>query len=135
VIDIDSLGRTPLHYAASGDDEAATQAEILRGADVGLADHQGSTPLHFAAQQGSVSVAALLLANGAPVDATDQWGNTPLWHAVFNSRGEGAMIQLLADAGADFDHRNASGKSPRQLAGLIANYDVAQWVPRDTPTE
>lgn len=84
--------------------------------------------MHFAAQEGSVTVAQLLLQQHARVDQTDRFGNTPLWTAVFNSRGDGRLIDLLRQGGADPLKANHSGQTPLGLARLIANYDVAQFV-------
>jgi uncharacterized protein len=126
--DVDRAGRSPLHYAAVNDDLDAAEAELARGADVGLQDHQGMTPLHAAAQQGSVNVARVLLARGAPVDSVDQWGNTPLWRAVFNKSGDPALIQMLLDAGADPDRLNAAGNSPRGLAAKLRDLDLSTFV-------
>jgi ankyrin repeat protein len=84
-------------------------------------------PLHFAAQEISVRVATLLLDQGADVDSEDSSGNTPLSTAVFNSRGEGDMIQLLRAHGADPLKRNHYGQTPVGLARLITNYSVARW--------
>lgn len=39
------------------------------------------------------------------------------------------MIELLRQAGADPDIPNDSGQTPRGLAHLIGNYDVAQYFP------
>ncbi|WP_264201555.1 hypothetical protein [Streptomyces antimicrobicus] len=36
---------------------------------------------------------------------------------------------MLLEAGADPEHQNAKGMSPRDLADLIGNYDVADHVP------
>ena len=112
---------------------AAARRELADGADAQAVDNQGFTPLHFAAQGNAGDVASLLLAHGAAVDATDQWGDTPLWRAVFNYRGDPSMILLLRRAGANVDLTNKSGASPRSLARLIANYDVAKWVVGELP--
>ncbi|MFE4623553.1 hypothetical protein [Streptomyces mirabilis] len=53
-----------------------------------------------------------------------------MWRAVFNYRGDPAVLDVLREAGADPDRANAHGVSPRQLAGRIANYDVARHVNR-----
>jgi ankyrin repeat protein len=124
---VDRLGRSGLHYAAAGD-LAAVRAAIEAGADVSAGDSAGWTPLHFAAQAQRADIAVELLANGAVVDAVDAQGNTPLWRAVFNYRGDPAVLDALREAGADPDQANTHGVSPRQLAGRIANYDVAQHV-------
>jgi uncharacterized protein len=121
------MGRMSLHYAASDDDVEAARTALDGGADMNARDRAGFTPLHFAAQAGSIQVARLLLERGATVDPQDDFGNTPLGRAVFNSRGEGTMIQLLREHGADSMLPNKSGQTPLGLARLIANFPVAQW--------
>ncbi|MET7519560.1 ankyrin repeat domain-containing protein [Streptomyces sp. NPDC005480] len=105
-------------------------AEALAGgAELGLADKAGMTPLHFAAQSQSAFAAELLLAAGATVDVGECNGNTALFDAVFNYRGDPATLRVLLAAGADPERQNAKGVSPRGLADLIGNYDVAVHVP------
>lgn len=124
---IDRYGRTPLHYAALASDAEGVRTLLKDGADPDAPDDNGWTPLHFAAQAGSVPVAEALLSAAADVDPRDSNGNTPLSTAVFNSRGEGALIQLLRSHGADPLAVNAHGISPAGLARGIGNYDVAQF--------
>jgi ankyrin repeat protein len=123
----DRHGRLPLHYAALNDDVDTARALLDGGADPNARDREGVTPLHIAAQQLSVRVAPLLLERGASIDAQDEYGNTPLARAVFNSRGDGAMIQLLRGHGADPVRANKSGQTPVGLARLIDNFPFAQW--------
>jgi uncharacterized protein len=96
--DLDREGRTALHYASLEGDVARVRALIDEGEDVSLADRGGMTPLHFAAQERQPEVAEALLAAGASVDAQDEHGNSPLFTAVFNARGDGAVINLLRAA-------------------------------------
>jgi ankyrin repeat protein len=131
---VDEYGRTPLHYAASDGDAAGVAALLKAGYDPNLQDDDGRTPLHSGAQANAPAVVELLLQAGAEVDVADAWGNTPLFRAVFESRGEGAVIRLLREAGADPYHKNNSGVSPLSLARLIANFDVAQFF-ADLPGE
>ena len=76
----------------------------------------------------------LLIAAGAPVDARDRHGKTPLSDAVFNYKGDGALIALLRRHGADPTLPNAHGVTPLRLARMIANFDVAQFFD-DLPKE
>ncbi|MGK5642827.1 ankyrin repeat domain-containing protein [Streptomyces sp. URMC 126] len=123
------LGRTAVHHAAADGDADGLRGLLAGGAAAGAADDAGWTPLHFAAQARSPSAVEVLLATGVAVDVADRHGNTPLSRAVFCSRGEGATIRLLLEAGADPDRVNGHGVSPRALAARIANYDVAAHLP------
>lgn len=121
------MGRAPLHYAAADRPAEDVVALLADGADVAAKDKQGFTALHFACQENRLDVVELLLAAGAPVDPPDQWGNTPLWRAVFNGRGDARVVRRLVLAGANPDKANASGKTPRELANTIANYDTSEY--------
>lgn len=124
---LDQERRSPLHYAALTNDAAESQQRLLAGDDPTLGDELGFTPLHFAAQENALDVAQLLLDSGAHIDAANAHGNTPLFVAVFNSRGDGEMIDLLRKNGADPYARNSHGQTPVGLARLIDNYDVAKF--------
>jgi len=124
----DEEDRSDFHYAALENDLERARELIDTGVDVDAADRDGFTPLHFAAQQGAVDVARLLLNRGAAVDPANRHGNTPLFTAVFNSKGEGALIELLCSAGADALLVNNHGQTPAGLARLIGSHDVAQFL-------
>ncbi|MET8508272.1 ankyrin repeat domain-containing protein [Streptomyces sp. NPDC014779] len=126
---LDWMGRSAVHYCAVQGDVAGLREALAGGADPDLADKAGMTPLHFAAQSQSALAAELLLAAGATVDAHARNGNTALFDAVFNYRGDPATLQVLLAAGADPERQNVKGVSPRALADLIGNYDVAVHVP------
>lgn len=106
---------------------AAVEEALSRGVDINYQTTRGFTALHIAAQQQLPDMAELLISHHATVDIEDDFGNTPLWTATFNSRGDGAVINILLANNADPDHKNHSDKSPRELANTIANYDVKQY--------
>ena len=124
---LDKAGRSELHYAVVDRNFARMKELVLQGASMNLADHNGWTPLHFAAQNNDAETARFLLDSGAAVDPKDSYGNTPLFTAVFNSRGNGELIKLLRERGADCESKNKSGVSPVSLARTIANYDIARF--------
>ena len=123
----DRGGRIPLHYCAGDDNLEAARQALSDGADPNARDRQGWTPLHFAAEARSLRVAALLLEQGAEVDPRNDQGDTPLMRAVFWSRGDGSLIQLLRGHGADPYAENIRGRTPLWLARTIGNFPVAQW--------
>lgn len=127
---LDRAGRSDLHYAASEGRVADLTVRLDAGEDPSLADKQGWAPLHFAAQSQHAEIARVLIRSGASVEATDVYGKTPLAVALFNVRdGDGEIIQVLLEAGADPDRKNRSGTSPRDLAERVANYDLKRHLP------
>jgi ankyrin repeat protein len=124
---VDQYGRTPLHGAAADSRPDEVAKLLAEGADVNAQDDNGWTPLHFAAQVVSPEITAQLLRVGANPALQDAYGNTALWKAVFASKGDGCVIALLRQAGADPLKKNNHGVSPVSLARTIANYDVAQF--------
>ncbi len=124
---VDEYGRTPLHYAALDGDAGELEPLLGAGADPNAQDDNGWSALHFAAQARCVACVRALLAAGAEVDLRDSHGNTPLSTAVFNSRGDGSVIAVLREAGADPRRPNDHGVSPVTLARTIANVDVARF--------
>jgi len=124
---VDGYGRTPLHYAA-GDSRSGEVAKLITaGADINAQDDNGWTPLHFAAQASCAECTSALLEAGANTALQDSFGNTALWRAVFESKGNGSVIQLLRKAGANPHVKNKHGVSPLAQARTIANYDIAQF--------
>jgi len=123
----DEAGRLPIHYAAMADNVQEIEARLAEGDDINLGDKRGFTPLHMATQHGSRAAARFLLDHGADVDRPNASGNTPLFVAVFNSRGNGELIALLRERGADPRHANNTDQTPVGLARLIGNYDVARY--------
>jgi len=124
---LDRAGRSELHYAVVDRNLERMKELIRQGMNVNLADRDGWTPLHIAAQNNDAETARFLLDSGATIDPQDSYGNTPLFRAVFNSRGNGELIDLLRQRGADAGSKNKSGVSPVSLARTIGNYDIAQF--------
>jgi ankyrin repeat protein len=124
---LDKFGRSSLHYAANDGDASEVARLIAAGEEVNLPDRGGCTPLHFAAQKSSAAATRVLIEAGASIDVRDTDGNTPLFRAVFTSEGNGDVIGLLRNAGADPFLQNNHGVSPLSLAHLIENYNVAQF--------
>ena len=62
---------------------------------------------------GRLGIVELLLENGADIALADDNGNTPVLRAA--EAGQLKVVCLLAERGADLDHRNAQGKSAREI--------------------
>jgi ankyrin repeat protein len=121
---LDGSGGPPLWCAAALGDRDAVAGELAAGADPNASGDQGTTPLHVAAQNGHKEVVELLLGAGGDANRTDPHGNGPLWTAVHQAclarRTDDslAIVTLLLAGGADPDHKNRYGRSPRESASL-----------------
>jgi len=78
----DSLGLTPLHWAALGGKVDVGEVLIAHGAKIDAGDSSGVTPLHCAAVNGHKAIAELLVAHGADLAARDKTGAWPALRAV-----------------------------------------------------
>lgn len=88
-------------------------------------DEEGRTPLILAAKAGAGDVVALLLGRGIEVDRTfGAEKENALTQAIQNpTAGRLEVIELLHRAGANLEHRTASGTTPLQLAASTDVYN------------
>ncbi|CAK0879115.1 unnamed protein product [Prorocentrum cordatum] len=123
------LGWTAWHSAAAHGHAAILEAldahadsSLLHGLDRRSA--AGYPPLALACLHGHVEAVRWLLKLRSPVEARDSRGNSPLlWAAAGDARwlsgsvssSRRAIVQMLLDAKADPEARNASGHSARSL--------------------
>ena len=126
-------GWPPIVFQSRGDrggDVGRVAALIEHGADVNARNHKGQAALHCAAKAGFVDIVALLLAHGAEVDAVDAAGETPLASAirstVKNRERLREVVRMLVRAGANTDHEDRRGHSPRRIAQRKRN--AADWI-------
>lgn len=139
----DGDGRTPLHAAAYEGDPPLVELLLDRGAAIDAPDARGETPLHLAvaggirldrfarsyhggetASAGQRAVVELLLSRGADVDARADGEVTSLHRAARN--GHRAFVQILLAGGADPAARTATGSTPRDLALLDGQEELAE---------
>jgi len=125
-----------LGYAsAPGGQALRGSAEIARkvapaalGSAIGAGLRTAPTPLHVAANADDVDALRRLLAEpGARVDALDAQGRTPLQVAVMAANVR--AVRLLLAAGADPDHADAAGATPRGLARTGPSAEIAALLP------
>ncbi len=101
---LDSLGNTPLHYAA---EQSAASCAILvdKGLPVDARNNAGLSPLHFATLSGEKSAVEYLLDHGANINAKTlaAYDYLPWW----------------LDADANKPRRIAAGRTPLDVARLM----------------
>lgn len=95
--------------------------------DLNHRDKMGWSALHYAVQNKFVSIIEKLINSIVNIEVKDDYGNTPLWRATFESKGDGEIIKILLDHGANPNNKNDSEISPKELAENIANYNVKQF--------
>jgi len=111
--------RSELHFAVLDRNFERVKELVRQGMNLNLGDRDGWTPLHAAAQNNEDGDRSFSSRFGCNVDPRDSCGNTPLFRAVFNSRGDGELIELLRERGADAEPKNKSGASPVGLPDLL----------------
>jgi len=94
----DSLGNTPLFWAADTGDAGIVHALLDGKANPNRPNRQGITPLMAAARTGSLPSVEALLAGRAKVDQRDFTGRSALGWA--QDRRARAVIERLRKAGA-----------------------------------
>lgn len=121
----DRMNRTPLHYAAVDGSLDEVLTHLTQGADVNAREVQDYTPLHFAAQQAYLEIVKVLLDSGAEVNAQNVHGKTPLGVVIMTPGPDAKLIarELLA-RGANPDLKAESGKSPRDVVGMMVNQEL-----------
>ena len=75
-----------------------------------------------------MEVAEFLLQKGSDPNVQDIHGNTPLWTAIFNAKlptDEQGVVKLLLKHGADPDHVNKYGKTPRLMYQTFHGKDIS----------
>lgn len=98
---------------------------VDNGANVNHQDRIGYSVLHFTGQNQLTELARYFLDKGADPNLQDIHGNTPLWTAVFNSKENKGVVQLLLKFNANPDIKNKYEKTPRTMYETIYNTDIS----------
>ncbi|KAI0474231.1 ankyrin repeat-containing domain protein [Xylaria cf. heliscus] len=129
----DSMGRTPLAWAAARGDNRSVVTLLRYGADPNIMDVQLSGPLSNATAQGHTACVLLLLDAGADPEPALPPGiqkGTPLSVAARNSK-DPLLAKRLLDFGANVNSCTTDGRTPlfhaaknndTQLAILLLEY-------------
>lgn len=129
---------TAMHWAVSMGDAAGARALHRHGADLEARSERSSqTPLHQGGRGGEVEAVRAALELGASLTATDAQGRTALHHAAERvshpKRANVAVLQLLLDAGADPEARDAAGATPIEVAAAALPRKGKRMQPLEAP--
>ncbi|MGB4776012.1 MAG: ankyrin repeat domain-containing protein [Daejeonella sp.] len=116
--------RTALIWAACYNNTDLLNWLIANSANTNHQDISGFSALHFAGQNKNEEVAKILIEYGADLELRDIHGNTPIFTAIFNSKYDFRLVKLYVKHGASLDNLNKYQKTPRQLAEIIAGFDL-----------
>ena len=118
----DSLGHTPLWYAAANGQTELVRTLLNAGADVNTRDNDGFSALSAASEKGQIDTVKLLIDSGSHIETRDNYGDTPLWFAAAN--GHADVARALVSAGADVNTQNNFGISALSIASQGGYIDV-----------
>jgi ankyrin repeat protein len=124
---IDSKSRSLLMWASIYGDSTLAKYLLDKNIDVDMKDLGGLSALHFACQEGHKEIIENILKSNADINIQDKFGRTPLSLAVYNSRGNGDIIILLLNSGANPHIKNNYNVTAYELAKTIANYDIVKF--------
>jgi ankyrin repeat protein len=107
-----TLGWTPLHHAAFGNNVAVAKLLLEAGADVNAVAQNrfANTPLLVSLVNRGNQVARFLIAAGADVNARMSEGLVALHEAAISGNDE--AVRMLLAAGADRDAASPGGRTP-----------------------
>ena len=118
----DSDGCTPLFFACFSGSLDSVKVLVQAGADLGVTDTNGDTCLTTASGGGHTETVRYLVGLGVDVNQEGrQHGETALQEAIYYNHAN--MVQVLIDAGADIEKKDALGRSPL-LSGCTSDVDA-----------
>ena len=122
----DSLGLTPLHYAARHGHKHVAHELVKHGARIDAVDRDNETALLKAAFHGHDSTVKLLLDNHADMAHADSRGATALHNAC--AQGHYSVVSVLVNSGANVNAKNARGMTPLSKFPFCSNLShVNSW--------
>lgn len=120
---LDSYQRTSLIWASIYNNTELLNWLIDEGANINHQDRTGVSALHFTCKEQNYDSAVILVNKKSNLELKDDNGNTPLFDAIFNSKGDYKVVDLIIKSGANLDNLNNHEMTPRLLAQSMAGFD------------
>ncbi|CAD6184343.1 unnamed protein product [Caenorhabditis auriculariae] len=114
----DGTQRSPLHLAATADDEMIIRTLILAGCDVNTRMNNDMTPLHEALRSRHAANACILLENGADPNLLDDIGENALHYAVRSGSLE-CIRAVLDDGRCQRRRLNQAGQTTLHICATL----------------
>ena len=119
----DTIGNTPMIYAASSGNFALIKTLAAMGADINHRANSGTYAIIAAAYNGHSDIVRHLIAVGANVNVFNNHGVTPLHWAA--EKGYKNITEVLIISGADINVCNNEKNTPLHLAAQQAHVNIA----------
>jgi ankyrin repeat protein len=141
IFEQDKFGNDIIHYFINNTKDIKMEFNnimdklLKMGLDINTKQKTGNfqrTYLQLSVIINNRNVFEYLIRNGANVNAIDKNGNNIIFDAFMNYNKDKNnyeyYIKTLLEKGADINHENNYGVSPKELANNIANYDVEKYI-------
>jgi ankyrin repeat protein len=122
----DSLGNTPLLWAAKSGFEACVILLVKMGASVATENREGMTALLWAAGNGHEAIVKYLFEHNASIETKDRNGWAPLHRAAYN--GHTNVVKLLVKLGADVETFDGCTWTAMHRAASMGQSDVVRFL-------
>ncbi|KAI3658671.1 hypothetical protein MP638_006735 [Amoeboaphelidium occidentale] len=124
----DEAGWTPLHIAASTNQEMTVKLLIAKDADVNATNDSGVTPLCYACSKGYKNIVTILLDNGADALLRDKFGRSVFHRAVL--KGQLSILKLLFEKvkSASVNQPDADNNTLLHLAVEEENGEIVKFL-------
>lgn len=123
----DLRGWTSLMYASAENSPEIVDLLLDYGADPNTTNYLGRTALMYASSYGFDDIVRKLLSHGAIANVADELISSPPL-SVASAKGHLAVVELLAENGADLNHEDSDGKSALVLSMENGHGEIAKYL-------
>jgi len=138
---VDSMGKTPLHYAAERRDPHLTSFFIALGANTNALDHSGQSPLGISVENNDPETARLISAGGADIHLPIKNNTTAVAlalgmnNSIFNALLTQSSIQTTDNSGKTVLHLASIAGSVQAVRSIINTNSSTNFLNRTDNTQ